>query len=87
MLFPEPIMANSVMDRIAHNAHQIIMTGESYRTKGKITLKRMFQNFKQQLYSLTILISIGYDDWLIFSWWLQLHFDKVGPLAKRRKQP
>jgi len=25
----------SAMDRIAHNAHQIIMTGESYRNKGK----------------------------------------------------
>jgi DNA replication protein DnaC len=34
-LFPDPIIANSVMDRIAHNAHQIVMTGESYRNKGK----------------------------------------------------
>jgi DNA replication protein DnaC len=34
-LFPDPVIANSVMDRIAHNAHQIVMTGESYRTKGK----------------------------------------------------
>lgn len=34
-LFPDPIIANSAMDRIAHNAHQIIMTGESYRNKGK----------------------------------------------------
>ena len=32
-LFPDPIIANSVMDRIAHNAHQIIITGESYRNK------------------------------------------------------
>ncbi|MFV1976328.1 MAG: IS21-like element helper ATPase IstB [Candidatus Scalindua sp.] len=39
-LFPDPIIANSVMDRIAHNAHQIIMTGESYRNKGKITIKK-----------------------------------------------
>jgi DNA replication protein DnaC len=34
-LFPDPIIANSAMDRIAHNAHQIIMTGESFRNKGK----------------------------------------------------
>lgn len=33
-LFPDPIIANSAMDRIAHNAHQITMTGESYRNKG-----------------------------------------------------
>ncbi len=39
-LFPDPIIANSVMDRMAHNAHQIIMTGESYRNKGKTPLKR-----------------------------------------------
>jgi DNA replication protein DnaC len=32
-LFPDPIIANSAMDRIAHNAHQITMTGESYRNK------------------------------------------------------
>jgi len=34
-LFPDPIIANSAMDRIAHNAHQIVMTGESYRNRGK----------------------------------------------------
>ena len=34
-LFPDPIIANSAMDRIAHNAHQIVMIGESYRNKGK----------------------------------------------------
>lgn len=34
-LFPDPIIANSVMDRMAHHAHQIVMTGESYRNKGK----------------------------------------------------
>ena len=32
-LFPDPVIANSAMDRIAHNAHQITMTGESYRNK------------------------------------------------------
>lgn len=34
-LFPDPIIANSTLDRIAHNAHQIVMTGESYRNKGR----------------------------------------------------
>ena len=34
-LFPDAVIANSVLDRIAHNAHQIIMTGESYRNQGK----------------------------------------------------
>ena len=32
-IFPDPIMANAIMDRLAHNAHQIIMKGESYRKK------------------------------------------------------
>jgi len=35
-LFPDPIIANSAMDRIAHNSHQIVMTGESYRNKGRV---------------------------------------------------
>ncbi|MEO5358289.1 MAG: IS21-like element helper ATPase IstB [Nitrospirae bacterium YQR-1] len=39
-LFPDPIIANAVMDRIAHNAHQIIITGESYRNKGIISEKK-----------------------------------------------
>jgi DNA replication protein DnaC len=32
-LFNDPIMANSALDRIAHNAHQLIIDGESYRRK------------------------------------------------------
>ena len=32
-IFPDPVMANAVLDRLAHNAHQIIITGESYRKK------------------------------------------------------
>ncbi len=34
-LFPDPIIANSIMDRMAHNAHQIPMLGDSYRNKGQ----------------------------------------------------
>jgi len=30
-IFPDPIIANAIMDRLAHNAHQIVIKGESYR--------------------------------------------------------
>ena len=32
-IFPDSVMANAIMDRLAHNAHQIIIKGESYRKK------------------------------------------------------
>lgn len=32
-IFPDKVMANAVMDRLAHNAHQIVIKGESYRKK------------------------------------------------------
>ena len=32
-LFDDPILANSALDRLAHNAYQLIMEGESYRKK------------------------------------------------------
>ncbi len=32
-LFPDPVMANSALDRLAHNAHHFVMKGESYRKK------------------------------------------------------
>ena len=32
-LFDDSIMANSALDRIAHNAHQLVIEGESYRKK------------------------------------------------------
>lgn len=32
-LFDDPIMSNSALDRIAHNAHQLVIEGESYRKK------------------------------------------------------
>src|SRR4030042_1133437 len=38
-IFPDPVMANAIMDRLAHNAHQIIIKGESYRKKNKPKLK------------------------------------------------
>jgi DNA replication protein DnaC len=32
-LFDDPILAQSALDRIAHNAHQIVMDGPSYRSR------------------------------------------------------
>ena len=32
-VFPDPLMANAILDRIAHHAHHIIIKGESYRKK------------------------------------------------------
>lgn len=32
-LFDDPILAQSALDRLAHNAHQIIIEGESYRRR------------------------------------------------------
>jgi DNA replication protein len=32
-LFIDPIMANSALDRLAHNAHQVVIEGESYRRR------------------------------------------------------
>lgn len=32
-IFPDPLMANAILDRLAHHSHQIVMKGESYRKK------------------------------------------------------
>lgn len=32
-LFDDPIIANSALDRLAHNAHQLVIEGESYRKR------------------------------------------------------
>jgi DNA replication protein DnaC len=32
-LFPDPVMANSALDRLAHSAHHVVMKGESYRKR------------------------------------------------------
>jgi DNA replication protein DnaC len=34
-LFPDPVVANSALDRLSHHAHHLIMEGESYRKKPK----------------------------------------------------
>lgn len=33
-LFDQPVLASAALDRLAHGATQIVMTGDSYRTKG-----------------------------------------------------
>lgn len=38
-IFPDPVMANAVMDRLCHNAHQIVIKGESYRKNFKPEIK------------------------------------------------
>jgi DNA replication protein DnaC len=32
-LFPDPVMANSALDRLVHHAHHLVIEGESYRKK------------------------------------------------------
>jgi len=32
-LFPDPVIANAIMDRLAHTSHQIVIKGQSYRKK------------------------------------------------------
>ena len=32
-LFDDPILAQSALDRLAHNAYQVVMEGESYRSR------------------------------------------------------
>jgi len=32
-LFEDPLIANSILDRLTHNAHQIFIEGESYRKR------------------------------------------------------
>jgi len=34
-LFQSPLLASAALDRLAHNAHQIVITGDSYRAKAK----------------------------------------------------
>jgi DNA replication protein DnaC len=38
-IFPDPIMANAILDRLSHNTHQITIKGESYRKKNKPILQ------------------------------------------------
>ncbi len=32
-IFPDPVIANAILDRMTHNSHHIVIKGESYRKK------------------------------------------------------
>lgn len=34
-IFPDPVMANAALDRLANNAYQLVLDGESYRKKNR----------------------------------------------------
>ncbi|OVE79414.1 hypothetical protein BVY01_02640 [bacterium I07] len=40
-IFPDPVMANAILDRLAHNAHQIKIIGPSYRKKMAPNMKTL----------------------------------------------
>jgi DNA replication protein DnaC len=44
-LFPDPVMANSALDRLAHKAHHIVMKGDSYRAKTRPQSSVPFSTF------------------------------------------
>jgi DNA replication protein DnaC len=43
-LFDDPLLANSLLDRLTHNAHLIVIEGESYRKKKGLTKNRTERN-------------------------------------------
>jgi DNA replication protein DnaC len=49
-LFDDPILAQSALDRLAHNAHQVVIEGESYRRKQSPTLSaaQAYQKKKEE---------------------------------------
>lgn len=38
-IFPDQVIANAILDRLAHRAHHIIVKGESYRRKFRPTFE------------------------------------------------
>jgi DNA replication protein DnaC len=36
-IFPDPIMANAILDRLAHTSHHIVIKGQSYRKKLQVS--------------------------------------------------
>jgi DNA replication protein DnaC len=45
-LFEDPLIANSILDRLTHNAHQIFIEGESYRKRRN--LKRLMTDLCEE---------------------------------------
>jgi DNA replication protein DnaC len=46
-LFADPVLSQSALDRLAHNAHQIVMEGESYRKRQGPAARRKPPNPKK----------------------------------------
>lgn len=46
-LFADPVLSQSALDRLAHNAHQIVMEGESYRKRQGPAARRRPPNPKK----------------------------------------
>ncbi|MBU0753893.1 MAG: IS21-like element helper ATPase IstB [Planctomycetes bacterium] len=47
-LFTDPVLSQSAIDRLAHNAHQIVMEGESYRKQQGPAARRKPKNRKKE---------------------------------------
>lgn len=47
-LFDDPILAQSALDRLAHNAHQVIMEGDSYRKRQGPSNTRSAANLRRK---------------------------------------
>ena len=43
-LFDDPLLANSMLDRLTHNAHLIVIEGESYRKRQGLKKNRAERN-------------------------------------------
>ena len=48
-LFPDPVMANSALDRLAHNAHHLVMKGASYRQRRRPQSQAMLYTQQPEL--------------------------------------
>lgn len=46
-LFPDPVMANAALDRVANVAYQVVIEGESYRKKSRSHLKVQLEHQAQ----------------------------------------
>lgn len=53
-VFPDPVLASAVIDRLFDSPHVVIFTGDSCRRKGKIALKEsLSRKISQEVTSLT----------------------------------
>ena len=38
-LFPDPVMANAALDRLANNAYKLTIKGDSYRKRNRVNIE------------------------------------------------